>query len=228
MIDLYNIVDLLEQAKLTLNYPKLQLTTPQGHAVVLKLAGDKSKWPGSVTITDDRSYPGNTWYGRIGEDGTYHEGFANSFDTGDVVAFLEDLNADTVGVIAAHGLQSGSCCMCNRELTDERSTHVGYGPVCAKSWGLPWGLKDETEIVLPETHSTLAELAAGFAFQHSPEGIGGEVDVGDLLESIDDDPTLEPLIGPEPAVFTRPAIGSPVGIDHSTDIPADWSHRFIN
>ena len=31
------------------------------------------------------------------------------------------------------------CCFCNRALEDERSTAVGYGPICAGHFGLAWG-----------------------------------------------------------------------------------------
>lgn len=40
------------------------------------------------------------------------------------------------------GTATGTCCFCARELTDERSTTVGYGPVCADKYGLPWGEAD--------------------------------------------------------------------------------------
>jgi len=34
---------------------------------------------------------------------------------------------------------TGNCCFCRRELTDKRSTEVGYGPICADHFSLPWG-----------------------------------------------------------------------------------------
>lgn len=41
---------------------------------------------------------------------------------------------------AAHlGHVTSFCCFCSLELTDDRSTDVGYGPVCATKRGLPWG-----------------------------------------------------------------------------------------
>lgn len=40
---------------------------------------------------------------------------------------------------AAFGKLYGICIFCNRDLTDERSIEVGYGPVCAENQGLPWG-----------------------------------------------------------------------------------------
>lgn len=40
---------------------------------------------------------------------------------------------------ARFGHAHGCCLFCLRNLTDERSTEVGYGPVCAEKNGLPWG-----------------------------------------------------------------------------------------
>jgi hypothetical protein len=40
---------------------------------------------------------------------------------------------------AAFGHLTGQCVFCARELTDQRSIDVGYGPVCAGKNGLPWG-----------------------------------------------------------------------------------------
>jgi hypothetical protein len=41
---------------------------------------------------------------------------------------------------AAFGHATGHCVYCSRELTDDRSVEVGYGPVCAEKNGLPWGV----------------------------------------------------------------------------------------
>lgn len=53
--------------------------------------------------------------------------------------FLERLAADPVGFIAECGKDMCRCCYCNLPLEDARSKKVGYGPVCAKRWALPWG-----------------------------------------------------------------------------------------
>lgn len=41
---------------------------------------------------------------------------------------------------AAFGHATGCCVFCARDLTDDRSVQVGYGPVCAQKHSLPWGL----------------------------------------------------------------------------------------
>ena len=39
----------------------------------------------------------------------------------------------------AYATKYERCGFCNRELADPRSVNVGYGPVCADNYGLPWG-----------------------------------------------------------------------------------------
>lgn len=45
----------------------------------------------------------------------------------------------TADEAAAFGHATGHCVFCARELTDDRSVEVGYGPVCAGKNNLPWG-----------------------------------------------------------------------------------------
>lgn len=56
-----------------------------------------------------------------------------------LVKALIAFSADPEGAAAAYGHETSSCCFCSRELTDERSVKVGYGPVCADHYGLGWG-----------------------------------------------------------------------------------------
>lgn len=45
---------------------------------------------------------------------------------------------------AAYGKMHERCCFCAKALSDDedgRSVDMGYGPVCAEKYGLPWGTK---------------------------------------------------------------------------------------
>ena len=53
--------------------------------------------------------------------------------------FLFDLLHDPLQAAKAHAALTGECSFCGAELSDERSKSVGYGPVCAENYGLPWG-----------------------------------------------------------------------------------------
>ena len=119
-----------------MKFPAIRLTASDGTPVVLKVAGDRAKEPGTVNATDGGSYPDNRWFGRIALDGAFKPGRAC---TTDVIDVLVRLGSDPATVAAEHGKLTGSCSFCRQPLSDERSTEVGYGPVCAKHFGLPWG-----------------------------------------------------------------------------------------
>jgi len=94
-------------------------------------AGHKSSRPGSVAVTDA---DGETFWGRIRRDGTFHSRDAAP-DWAEGV--LRDFAEDPDGMARLEGRQSGECCFCDRKLTESGSVEVGYGPVCAGNFGLP-------------------------------------------------------------------------------------------
>lgn len=118
------------------------------HKLRLSVAGERSKYAGQIQLTDGRPYGENTYYGRISVDGeiTMSRWFDTQDDSvqQDFVSTLARL-ADEPEVIAAeYGKYSGNCCFCNKPIgegDDRRSAEVGYGSTCAKSYGLPWGVK---------------------------------------------------------------------------------------
>lgn len=130
------IVDLLSRGRSTLKWPKVAFRV-DGTDLRLSIAGDASKHPGTINVTDSR---GGTWYGRIHLDGRWEASkSATQAQSRNIVAALQSFAADPAGVAAQYGHLTGNCCFCSHDLTDERSTDVGYGPVCAKRYSLPWG-----------------------------------------------------------------------------------------
>lgn len=88
-------------------------------------------------------------FGRINAQGQYLRGRdATPAVQGVVASFGEN----PVAIARAHGLATGSCCFCGLTLTDARSVAVGYGPICAGHYGLPWG---------DERASSVVEIPAG-------------------------------------------------------------------
>ncbi len=55
-----------------------------------------------------------------------------------VVVFTRKVAEDPEAAAVENGFLTGNCCFCHADLTDHRSTAMGYGPVCAKNYGLPW------------------------------------------------------------------------------------------
>jgi hypothetical protein len=119
-----------------LKWPKVRLQLADGSPLVLSVAGPASKAPGQVNLTDGGPFGRNVFYGRVSPAGV-----ADLRDLparNEVVGVLRRLASEPEKVAAEYGKLTGNCCFCNRELSDERSTAVGYGPVCADHFGLPW------------------------------------------------------------------------------------------
>lgn len=62
-------------------------------------------------------------------------------------SLLDRLEENPLDFLSKLGKISGVCQFCNHPLTDARSKSKGYGPICAKNWGLPWGdIRKDCEI----------------------------------------------------------------------------------
>jgi hypothetical protein len=134
------VVDLLDKAAEKLKHPKL-LVRVQGRDLRLSISGPMSRAPGSINVSStERAYDDRTWFGRVARDGTFEP--ARSLDDDTLTAITAALTAlahNPAAVASAYGQETGACCFCGLELTDARSIHVGYGPVCSEKWGVPWG-----------------------------------------------------------------------------------------
>jgi hypothetical protein len=135
--DMKPMLALFKQAGSRLKHPKINLSIT-GAAIVLTIAGDRAAKPGTINVTSPGTFGNNDWYGRIGLDGKFVP--SRSAPKG-LEQHLLSFAADPAKVAAEHGHKTGQCCFCNRALEDERSTEMGYGPVCADKWQLPWGAK---------------------------------------------------------------------------------------
>lgn len=118
----------LKNPKITVRIEGIEFRVSRG--------GDRSRYPGCVNVTDLGPFGSNVWFGRIHRDGRLQAGRDM---TSAIRERLSLLNADPVGFAAGYGKLTGSCCFCNSPLKTAESTEVGYGPVCAGKWGLPWG-----------------------------------------------------------------------------------------
>jgi hypothetical protein len=110
--------------------------------VKLTVAGPKARVPGSINVINTDT---KLWYGRVLETGEFElsprwEGSQSEKD--ELVEFLTLFAEDPAGVAGQYGRSIERCVFCNKELTDERSKHVGYGPICASHFHLPWGEKE--------------------------------------------------------------------------------------
>ena len=135
--DLSGIVALF--AKAGGKRPKITFATPDGLAFRMTVAGESSEAPGSISLTSaDGDYMGREWFGRVHLDGRYEPSRKLDAEAATAIALaLEAFALDPEGQSRAYGRRTGSCCYCSQELTDPVSVTLGYGPICAKRWGLP-------------------------------------------------------------------------------------------
>lgn len=142
-IDLTGLVQFLAGAKARgLKFPKAQFIAPtEGEVIVLSVAGARASVPGAVQVKIDgperRDYygnPGAQWVGRVNPDGEVVGKLAGDSA---LVSALREIAEKPAESATAYGALTGSCSFCRKALTDAGSVAVGYGPVCAKRFGLP-------------------------------------------------------------------------------------------
>lgn len=142
------LIALFAKAKNHLKRPAIVLQNAEVGEIRLSEAGQTARVPGSINVTTPGSFGDRIWYGRITVDGSFQQSPKVNPPTA-LVEALRVFAADPVGQASKHGHLTGRCCFCNRKLEDERSTAVGYGPICADHFGLPWG----------ETRTDIAAMA---------------------------------------------------------------------
>jgi hypothetical protein len=138
------LIALFKKAKAHLKRPAIVLHNAEVGEIRLSEAGQTARVPGAINVTTPGSFGERIWYGRVTVDGSFQQSPKVVAPTA-LVEALRLFASDPVGQAAKHGHLTGRCCFCNRRLEDERSTAVGYGPVCADHFGLPWG-EDRTDI----------------------------------------------------------------------------------
>lgn len=129
------IVAMLTLAGSKLKRPRITLDM-DGREMRLQIAGPNSRYRGDVMVTDGGPYGNNVWYGRISPLGDFLPG--RGFESW-VVETLDAFSKNPAQFASLYGRKTGNCCFCNRELSTAESLAVGYGPVCAGHYGLPWG-----------------------------------------------------------------------------------------
>ena len=148
------IIELFAKAKAHLKYPAIVLVA---HDTAVEIKVKPAPVHGANAGFIYVYYAGH-YAGKISPAGKWQP--LKATDTqGFIYTMLKNLAADPAGVAAAHGKLTGKCCFCNTKLTDPKSTTVGYGPVCAKHYNLPWGVEPSTQAEITMMHKEEHKLA---------------------------------------------------------------------
>lgn len=126
---------MFEKAKQKLKYPKIVFHL-DGHEIKMWVQGETAKVPGALAVTVNGG-----WVGRILTSGELEPGksFEGLPQKDAVIKLLQEFAAAPAEVAAKYGKLSSHCVFCQLPLTDPKSLAVGYGPTCAKHYGLKWG-----------------------------------------------------------------------------------------
>lgn len=130
LVDLSKVTEFLGGAKAKgLIAPKVRFVAPGGGEMKLSLAGATSKYPGAVQVKIN-----GAWIGRVNADGTAR---GPMVDRPAIIEALVIVGADPAKAAKEFAALTCRCSFCNLPLTDEGSVEVGYGPICARRYGLP-------------------------------------------------------------------------------------------
>jgi hypothetical protein len=143
-ISVAGIIALFDKAAAKLKWPQITIKPVDDVVLRMSRAGSGSQYPGTVVVKQRDDYGEFRYLGRITLDGQYMPYQKQGVEQPAILEdFLQEFAADPQTVAAEYGKRSGYCCFCNSELTDERSLHVGYGPVCADHYGMHYPKKSE-------------------------------------------------------------------------------------
>ena len=109
------------------------------------------------------------WYGRIDLNGSLNASQRMSRAIEEVIARIAD-DPETVAV--EYGRMTNRCSFCGRDLNNEVSVELGFGPVCARKYNLEHNksvVRQRSVNIQPIRSSSLARMA-GFSVSLLPRG----------------------------------------------------------
>lgn len=134
--DFYEVASLFQTARKHMKFPRIQVVVDTTE-ISLWMSGAQSSHPGYINVSDGRPYGQSVWYGRISPKGEWTANLrAGSLALQTVEQFLLKFSAAPAKTAAEYGRLTGHCCFCSKPLTDPQSTAAGFGPTCAKNYGL--------------------------------------------------------------------------------------------
>lgn len=131
------IFDLFKVGGKTLKFPKIRLLVNCGQSPGESDSGERS--PGvTITLKLKTGEPGVIYvYGQKNKIlGYIYPEFLVDLSGLDIIQTLKNLSKAPLDELKRFGLLTGRCPFCYKELSKEESVVYGYGPVCARKFGL--------------------------------------------------------------------------------------------
>jgi hypothetical protein len=152
-----DVYKLLHTAQKNINYPKLRVipfASKPNFVLMFTIAGERAAVPGSINITTDQEvFDRRVFFGRILDTGETM--IQESIQTMKITpsSTVQEITKDLISKIDSDLLKylrktsylSNKCPMCWKEIHDDYSKLVGWGPDCAQKWGIEWKEFDSEE-----------------------------------------------------------------------------------
>lgn len=113
----------------------LRFIDAKGGKFAVSPAGESSSNVGCLYVKSDGLY-----LGKITPAGQFKGAYGSeAAQAAKAHAALTEFVKDPKAAAVTYGVLTGTCMFCAKDLTDERSIKAKYGPICAETYGLPWG-----------------------------------------------------------------------------------------
>lgn len=154
---------LLSKAASKIAYPRLKYRAPNNLGVIaFYIAGYRSRYKGHIMVTDGKPYGQNRYYGRIESEvekktSVFYPA-ADAYCTVEMFDTIMRAIGNPLEFAVMQGKELKFCCFCGKGLDNKNSRAVGYGPICASNYGLPWDGEAERIAAEQEKHDVEADL----------------------------------------------------------------------
>lgn len=135
VFDAKKIGQLFTFAASKIKYPSIHFWRDIGE-IQFYLCGSLSKTPGIIRVTNAQKYPNQEIYAEISKDG---KGIFRKDTSANFKKEILTICAEPIQESQIRGIKSGFCCYCGKGIQTKESLAVGYGPICAANFNLPWG-----------------------------------------------------------------------------------------
>lgn len=162
VISVDRLFAMMATARAKLKRPTIRVMTDDGCTYAVRPAGETSRNSGSLYIFEGTG-EGKTYAGCVSPSGEFRCS-REVRNPKAVEAAVRTFAADPAKAAKAYGTLTNACCFCGRRLTDAESVRLGYGPICAESFGLDHaaaGHALHASMTADGTVSVLDALASG-------------------------------------------------------------------
>lgn len=130
------IIDLFNMSAKKLKNPKIRFYDEETEQCFFLVLPKNTRYRGEYLAIYTQRY--SEYIGKMTYDGEFIPFRGSKEKTRDIVeANLKELAQFPIEKVRAYGHKFNHCCFCGKELSDAESVKMGYGPICAKHFGLP-------------------------------------------------------------------------------------------